>query len=178
MPLMADELREDIAAAVARMTVKVGGKREVRKLPENLHDGEHVEMITTGTYSGGNGIVVLTDRRLFFLKDGMVSKRSEDFPLSKLSSVQWSTGMLMGKITVFASGNAAEITNVAKKDGKAITDAIRERLHTPAEPAAAPVPAAVDDPAAQLRKLAELRDAGLLSDDEFEAKRAAIIDRL
>jgi hypothetical protein len=37
---------------------------------------------------------------------------------------------------------------------------------------------APDDPAARLRQLTDLHDAGLLTDHEFATKRAAIIDRL
>src|SRR6266540_94662 len=125
---MSDELRPDIQAAVSKMSHKMGSKREIKKLPEHLWENEQVDMITGGMYGSGTGIVVLTDRRLFFLKDGVFSKTSEDFPLSKISSVQWSSGVLLGKIIVFASGNKAEISNVQKADGKAITDAVRSRL--------------------------------------------------
>jgi hypothetical protein len=41
-----------------------------------------------------------------------------------------------------------------------------------------PAPAPAPDPAARLRKLAELRDAGLLTDADFAAKRAEILDEL
>ena len=92
---------------MSKMSYKMGSKREVKRLPEHLWDNEKVAYITAGTYGSGTGIVVLTDRRLFFLKDGVMSKTSEDFPIEKISSVQWSTGMLLGKITVFASGNKA-----------------------------------------------------------------------
>jgi len=34
------------------------------------------------------------------------------------------------------------------------------------------------DPVEQLRKLGELRDAGVLSDDEFEAKKAELLGRI
>jgi hypothetical protein len=37
---------------------------------------------------------------------------------------------------------------------------------------------AIADPMDQLRKLGELRDAGILTDDEFEAKKAQLLDRL
>ena len=37
----------------------------------------------------------------------------------------------LGTITVFASGNKAEITQVQKQDGKAITDAVRARHWRP-----------------------------------------------
>jgi hypothetical protein len=44
-------------------------------------------------------------------------------------------------------------------------------------PAAASA-AAAPDPAEQLRKLADLHQSGLLTDEEFAVKRAAIVDRL
>jgi cytochrome c-type biogenesis protein CcmH/NrfG len=36
----------------------------------------------------------------------------------------------------------------------------------------------VRSPAMQLRELAELKEAGLLTDEEFEAKRAALLERI
>lgn len=41
-----------------------------------------------------------------------------------------------------------------------------------------PEPAAVPDPTDQLRKLAELRDAGIITPEEFEAKKAEILARM
>lgn len=174
---MSDDLRPDIADAVGRMSNKVGGKREIRKLPEHLQEGERVDRILTGTYHNGTGILVLTDRRLFFLKDGVMSKRSEDLPLSKISSIEWSSGMMLGKIAAFVSGNKAEVTNVQKVDGKALVDDVRARIADgPVAPAAPAVAAA--DPVEQLRKLAELRDAGVLTPEEFEAKKADLMGRI
>jgi hypothetical protein len=183
-----DPLRPDIEAAMSKMSYKSGSKREVKRLADHLWHDEQVSLITGGTYGPGTGIVVLTDRRLFFLKDGLMSKTSEDFPLDKISSVQWSTGMLLGKITVFASGNKAEITNVQKADGKAITDAVRARLaggssskEAPPAPAPAPAPptvAATDDVYERLKKLGDLRDAGILTDEEFAAKKQVLLEQL
>jgi len=139
--------------------------------------------MTAGTYGGGQGLVVLTDRRLMFIKEGVMRSKSEDFPLEKMSSAQWSSGMLTGKVTIFASGNKAEIGGVNKADGKRIVDNLRARLSSP-QPAppgpAAPAgpPAAETDPMEQIRKLAELRDAGILSNEEFESKKAEILGRI
>lgn len=169
---------------MSKMSSKIGSKREIKKLPEHLWEGERVDMMTSGTYGAGTGIVVLTDRRLFFLKDGVMSKTSEDFPLSKISSVQWSSGMLLGKIIVFASGNKAEVVNVQKTDGKAITDAVRARLTETAQPSAAlQSPGAATEEAKpdvyeQLAKLGELRNAGVLTDEEFETKKAELLSRI
>lgn len=175
---MSDDLRSDIADAIGRMSTKMGGKREIRKLPEHLQEGERVDRITTGAYHGGAGILVLTDRRLLFLRDGMMSKRSEDLPLSKISSIEWFSGMMLGKIAAFVSGNKAEVTNVPKVDGKALVDDVRARISdAPAAPTAAPAVPAVD-PVEQLKKLAELRDAGVLTSEEFEAKKADLMGRI
>lgn len=56
-------------------------------------------------------------------------------------------------------------------------EAIRNAVLAAIEGNTAPVPPA-DDASAVLRKLAGLHDSGLLSDDEFTAKRAEIIERI
>ena len=99
----------------------------LRSLPEHLWEGETVERISSGQYGSGTGIVVATDRRLLFLKDGWTSTTTEDLPYDKISSIQWSTGIVFGTITVFVSGDKSEIKQVNKNDGKAIVDLVRNR---------------------------------------------------
>ena len=49
----------------------------------------------------------------------------------------------------------------------------------PSQDAAAPAtPTPPDDPTDQIRKLGELRDAGLVTQDEFESKKAELLSRL
>jgi len=59
-------------------------------------------------------------------------------------------------------------------------EAIRDAVLAVIEGRTAPAPptSAADDAGAALQKLASLHDAGLLSDDEFAAKRAEIIARI
>jgi Bacterial PH domain/Short C-terminal domain len=176
-----DELRPDIEAAQKRMRIRFGGRKEIKRLVGYLWHDEHVDRMTTGTYGSGTGLIVLTDRRLLFLKEG-ITKKTEDFPLEKVSSVQWSSGLATGTITIFASGNKAEIKNVNKDDGKEMTDHVRDRLSAP-KPVAAPqaVPqTATDAPDIpdQIRKLGELRDAGVLTAEEFEGKKAELLARM
>lgn len=191
-----EPLRPDIQAAADRMDTKTGAKREIRKLVEYLWDGETVRHMVAGSYGGGTGLLVLTDRRLLFVKDGWTSKTTEDFPLEKISSVQWSSGMMMGKLAVFASGNKAEIVNVGKQAGKLIADTIRERLASGAayppppagahpQPVAPPPPVVRQAPAVgqedvfeALEKLGRLRDAGIVTPEEFEAKKKDLLDRI
>ena len=174
--------RADVDAAAERMGFKLGSKREIKKLVEHLWDGETVEFLASGTYGGGGGLLALTDRRLIFLRDAWTSKVVEDFPIDKISSVQWKSGMLTGSVLIFVSGNKSEIGNVQKDAGKALTDSVRSKiagLNQMSAPTAAAAAAAQDvDPMEQITKLGALRDAGLLTDEEFTAKKAELLDRM
>ncbi|MGV9502137.1 PH domain-containing protein [Streptomyces sp. NPDC003642] len=145
-----------------------------------LWEGETVEMLATGVYGKGNGLVAMTSQRLIFLKHGIMSQQVEDFPYSRISSVQWSGGMLMGTLIVFASNNKAEIKQVPKDQGKILADALRARLagSVPGAPApAAPAPAG-GDIASRLATLDQLRAAGAITDEEYRDRRTKILDSL
>ncbi len=179
--------RSDIEQAKSRMATKFGGKRELRKLQEHVWPGETVERMATGAYGGGLGLLVMTDKRLIFLKEGMMSSTLEDFPFEKITSIQWSTGMIQGKIIIFLSGNKGEITNVDKSDGKAIADAVRARisnLHSdqaatpaPSVPSTSPQPAA-HSPLELMQQLEVMKASGFISEEEYAAKRADILSRM
>lgn len=144
---MSDDTRPDIAAAREKMSSKFGGKKELKRLVDHLYPHETVQRMATGAYGGGLGLLVMTDQRLIFIKEGMMSSKLEDFPLSKIASVQWSSGMGTGKMQVFASGNKAEITGMNKVDGKALSDDLRARLSGAHEaPVATAAPAAAAPP--------------------------------
>lgn len=176
---MADELRSDIARARSLMAVKVGSGREIKRLVEHLGDDERVERMVSGQYGGGSGLLVLTNLRLLFLKDGMMKKTLEDFPLERISSIQWSSGLASGKLIIFASGNKAEVANVAKKDGKDIADRVRERIVNASKgdsiATPTPVAGAAASVADELKKLVELRDMGALTEDEFAAQKVRLL---
>jgi hypothetical protein len=180
---MGAQLRPDIEAARSKMRIKMGAGREIKHLQEHLWEQEQVRAMTTGTYGPGTGLVVLTGRRLLFVKDGVISKATEDFPLEKISSVQWSSGLASGTITIFASGNKAEIKNVNKDDGKSLTDLLRAVITGQAAVGAradeSPTGgSSSEDIFDQLRKLGELRDAGIVTAEEFEKKKAELLSRM
>jgi Bacterial PH domain/Short C-terminal domain len=178
------EDRPDIAAARKQMKAKTGSGKEVKRLPSHLWEGERVERMVQGQRPNDAtaGLLVLTDRRLLFVKEGMFGSKTEDFPLDKISSVEWSSGMALGSLTVFAMGNESKIKSVNKEDGKDMADLLRSRTFgaqevAPAADSAQSEQQAPDIPD-QIRKLGELRDAGMLSEEEFEAKKADLLSRM
>ncbi|SBT89390.1 Short C-terminal domain-containing protein [Streptomyces sp. DI166] len=178
------DVRPDIDAAAEQLQSTLGSKREIQRLPEVLWEGETVQMLATGVYGKGNGLVAMTNKRLIFLKHGVMSQQLEDFPYGRISSVQWSGGMLMGTLTVFASGNKAEIKQMPKDAGKALADALRARLAdlesggAPAAPAAVPAAAGAQSVEARLQTLDQLRASGAITDEEYRDRRGKILDSL
>jgi hypothetical protein len=84
-------------------------------------------------------------------------------------------------MTVFASGNKAEIKHMYKDDGKRIADTLRDRLSgKPAHPPAPQETATPHQPGPyeQLAKLGQLRAGGVLTPEEVEAKKAELLSRL
>jgi hypothetical protein len=155
-------------------------RRELKKLPEVLENGEQVVNLARGEYEGREGLTAVTDRRVLFLEQGVVRHRFEDFRYDRINSVQTSTGLRAGKLTVFVAGHKHEITDVRPKQRAVeIGDYVRTRAgERPAEAAPTPESAAPPDAMDQLRKLAELRDAGVLTPEEFEAKKTELLSRM
>jgi Short C-terminal domain len=91
---------------------------------------------------------------------------------------------LTGTITIFASANKAEIKNVNKTDGKEMADHVRQRLSAPKPWTASTdgdqnaIPSTAMDIPDQIRKLGELRDSGMVTPEEFEAKKAELLARM
>lgn len=147
-------------------------------MPHHLEEGEQVVNMSDGQYGNARGLVVVTDRRILFVSEGMARTTFEDFPYSKISSVHTSTGILMGEMTIHASGNKARITSLLKERAPEIGDYVRSRISdsdtgTPVNEAREPKQS--PDPIDELRKYAQLRDEGIISEDDFQAKKQRIL---
>ncbi|MET7784853.1 PH domain-containing protein [Streptomyces sp. NPDC005388] len=183
--MAAFNVRPDIDAAAAKLSSTLGSKREIQRLPEVLWEGETVEMLATGQYGGGAGLIAMTNLRLIFSKNGIMQQKVEDFPYGKISSVQWQGGIIMGTLTVYTSGNRADIKNMPKGQGKVLADELRRHIAQgttpgapPAGPTGASAPAPGQDIASRLATLDQLRGQGLVSDEEYAQRRTRILDSL
>ena len=78
-------------------------------------------------------------------------------------------------IVMKQSGNYVATTRAMRAFAAKVNSAAM-RLGPPSEPTADASP--VVDPVEQIRRLGELRDQGLLSPEEFEAKKTELLDRL
>jgi hypothetical protein len=167
-------------------------------LDQNLLGDEPVRAIIRGTYDSA---LVGTDRRAFVFKKGMFSgallgKRLASYDYRNLSGVQLETGLISGVLSLQGPGIASQDLSYwssgksdpmkaphalalnsthfkQARDGVAL---LREMIaRAQASPATqGQRPDALD----QLKKLGELRDAGILTTAEFDAKKAEILSRM
>ena len=164
---------------------KFVGRREIKELPNILWENENVENLIQGTYNNGNGILVATNIRLIFIDKGLVfGLKVEDFPYDKISSIQYSTGIMLGKLTIFASGNKAIIDNVDKKRVRVFGDYLRNKITSNnsdsflnTSPTSNSDNENQDDMLSKLERIAKFREQGILTEEEFIQQKQKILNQ-
>lgn len=157
------------------------GRREVKELPDILWDDENIESLIQGTYNNGSGILAATNRRLVFVDKGMMyGLKVEDFPYEKITSIQYSTGFLLGKLTIYASGNKAIIDNVDKKQVRAFGDFVRNKISNKdaldSGSSENNQSNNSDDVVSKLERLSKLKEQGILTEEEFLQQKQKILN--
>jgi hypothetical protein len=154
---------------------RVFGRKEVRHLRHLLRATERVITLGQGTYDKKQGLVVLTNERLFFFEKSLGSETVEEFWLKSISSMQASKKLGGERLVIHASGNQSEIKQMLHGQAEEISRQFRTLMHAPSGPAGQPpqpIAHPADDPMAQLERLASLRDKGVIDAAEFEEKKA------
>jgi hypothetical protein len=178
---------ESVGDYVARrMADKQGNKHLKILIASHLIADEEVlswaPAIRIGEIS--EGVAALTSRRVIFFKSGTFGDKLEPIPIDKVSSVESERGMLVLDATIHTSNDSLKLRFTDKPRGDELLLALQEILHKPAAAAVSTATAptlaqkAVDDPMAQIVKLGELRDAGVLTEAEFSAKKAELLSRI
>ncbi|MEV8090254.1 SHOCT domain-containing protein [Streptomyces nigra] len=140
--------------------------------------GMSAKKLTAGFLTGGASLLATGVRSS--------DAGTEMIPVRNIASVVTKRdGLLFTKVVVVASGNNIEFRvphDTAPRIKTLLTDLILGKVPGAEQPTAAPAPAPAPQsggtPVEQLRQLAELRDAGILSEEEFTSKKAEILARM
>lgn len=164
------------------------GKLEklTKQAAAHLDEGEAAELSVLGAYETKrmgqdtvrNGVLIATENRLVFYAKRMGGYDLESFPYENISSFEQGKNMMGGNVSFFASGNKVFVKWIKDGDLRGLVEYVRSRMgkKKPSDDnaSAAPTESITD----QLTKLGELRDAGVLTDDEFQAKKADLLGRM
>jgi len=152
--------------------------------------------------------VVLTNKRFILVQPSLFGMKFQDFPWREVDNVHMSEQIIGATLTCkTTTGAQVSIDNIPKKQARKVysyAQHVEEKayekrqqvelekmrasaggvvLHAPVAPAVGTAPAAsplapADDPLAALAQLKKLREADLITEDEFAGKRAEILARL
>lgn len=178
-----DDLFDDrgITDAVQRLGKmgRVFGRKEVRHLQHLLRGTERVIILGQGQYEKKQGLIVLTNERLFFFEKSLLGQETvEEFALKSITSLETGKKMTGERLVVHVSGNRSEISGLFHGQADEIVRQFRKLTAEQGAPATGAPPAPTDDPITQLEKLATLRDRGIISAEEFEQKKAELMERI
>jgi hypothetical protein len=162
------------AVAALGKVGKVFGRKEVRHLRHLLHADENVLVLGQGVYEGKQGLIVLTDRRLFFFEKSLGSETIEEFMLKSISSLSSAKKLGGERLMIHASGNTSEIKQLFHGQADEIARRFRRLTQEGTHPVAATTSAA-PDPLARLERLSALHQSGALSGDEYERLKSDVI---
>lgn len=159
---------------MAKLTKQLAG------LQEHLDGGEDVLHVVEGAYEAKimgqdtvrNGILAATDQRLVFYAKKLTGFDFESFPYGNISSIEAGKNMMGRQIKFFASGNEVHVKWI--KDAKTL-EALVAHIRSNMGNGGRSAPAG-ESSLDKLKKLAELRDAGVVSDEEFEEKKARLLE--
>ncbi|MGB6701513.1 SHOCT domain-containing protein [Methyloceanibacter sp.] len=160
----------------------IGIFRQDKLMPDETIEAQLDGWLDKPTGQGGvikhNGQFVLTNKRACFYSKAPFEEIFETIPLSKITSVE--TSSLMG-YRVLRLHTAHDDLEFKTLEAKVLFDTLLahlERLRNePAGGSVAPA-ASAESITDQIKKLGELRDAGFLTNDEFNAKKAELLARL
>lgn len=143
---------------------------------DELAPGERIIVATHGFHDDKPTILTVTDRRIIMISGEVLGwdTASQTIALDKVSSISEKAGFALGTIRISTSNDEIEVKNVAANEVKSVVSAARRALEQ--KSALSPAPAtnggsSVDE----LKNLAELHAAGVLTDEEFTAAKARIL---
>lgn len=170
-------VRDDLGAAIAGESTLFGRTRCLRAASDELHSDEVALAATTTRRKRGknnaSGVLVVTDQRLLFVQERGFGTATEEMTLANMSGVIDRKGSIWARIEVIGAGGiTTEFHDISNDRVTPVVEAIRSHLSRSfASAGSASVVSAADE----IKKLAELRDAGILTEEEFAAKKTQLL---
>lgn len=151
-----------------------GTKKEVKELPNIIHDDETITYATSGLWDGKTWLIVSTDKRVIFLDKGMIfGLKQIEIPLNKINSIGQKRGLILGEIEIWDGASKMKITHISKETLDPFVKAVngaKERMEKPKQHSVNQVSAADE-----LIKFKGLLDQGVITQEEFDKKKKELL---
>lgn len=163
-----------------------GYKKNLNAALEHLESGESIKASIGGTYdckimgedSVRSGIFAATEKRVIFFAKKLMGYDMESFPFQNISSIEKSKNFLGHKISFFASGNKVEVKWIQDGDVEGFINYVNTKIGTGTQTSNTMATSSNDDIPTMIKKLAELKDQGILTEQEFLQKKRELLSKM
>ena len=132
------------------------------------------KMMGSGDETQHNGVLLVTGVRVAFYRKGILGEILETIPLRSNTSIERCSVLGHRTVRMHTSHDSLEFKTLDKPGEQNVITAI-EGGRSQWRPAQVEMPS---DPLEAIRKLGELRDAGVLSEQEFETKKCDLLAKV
>ncbi|MCY8574083.1 PH domain-containing protein [Bacillus haynesii] len=164
--------------------------KKALKLIENakqyLDSDETVESAIIGSYETdwmgqktvkSNALFLATNKKIFFYAKRLTGYESETFPYSKISSFESGKKFLGHYINFYTSGNKVSMKWIQDGDIGNFINYVKEKIenekhNTKSQSTSTPLVSIAEE----LKKLAELKESGILTEEEFINKKQQLLN--
>jgi hypothetical protein len=156
-------------------------KHVVKFEERHANDGETViawgegyigEMMGKGDKTQHFGALIVTEFRVIFYRKGLLGEVLETMPLKSLTSIERKSTLGHRTIRLHASHDDLEFKSMDKAADAALVEAIENgrTYNSPAQTVASQA-----DGLDKLKKLAALKESGVISEEEFNLKKEKLL---
>lgn len=161
-------------------------KKEFNYLLNILKGDETFEIYAEGIYDGNTWLIVLTNKRVIFLDKGMVyGLKVYEIPLNKINSISYSKGMVYGSLSVFHGSSNALIKNIRNEMVQPFAKKVDEQLDKLKEDNNKKINSSQvinnsnkESVTDKLKKLKELLDMEIITQEEFQSKKSELLSKM
>lgn len=125
-----------------------------------------------------NGALIVTSVRVAFYRKGILGEVIENIPLKAITSIERKSTLVHRSIRIHTSHDALEFKTFSKEGEVALINAIESGRGLQKNASEGDRLVEKDDPFEQLKKLSELKEAGILSEEEFRSKKQEIMQKI
>ncbi|WP_253198038.1 PH domain-containing protein [Clostridium gasigenes] len=171
----------DIQAEINSLPCKDnwGTRKEIAELPAVIGTDEHIKAITSGLTDGNTWLIVCTNKRVLMLDKGMIyGLKLIDIPLDRINSISHSKGLLLGKISITDGATTRTIQNVSNTTVSFFANTVNKEIELYKQTKITTLTQVVNttSDADELLKYKQLLDIGVLTQEEFDAKKKQLLN--
>ena len=150
----------------------VGGKpyptNSLEETIKILFDGEEILACASCAGKDSNGAISVTNKRVIFYSKTWLISSNTNYNFNQITSVTVNKSFGLASITIDAAGDTFKVTHMLSSDAEVIKkkiDEMKYNLENKSE----------TNDLEQLEKLAELKDKGIITEEDFNKKKKDIL---